>query len=198
MVMGHGGAIGDALFSSTQRRVLGLFFGHPDRSFFATEVVDKVKSGTGAVQRELKKLEHSGLVTVKRVGNQKHYQANPDSPVYEELRGLVVKTVGIVGPLEDAIRTLKPTPALALVYGSVAKDEFDSKSDVDVLVVSDDLTLESVLAAFAPAEQLIGRRVNPTLYSLGEYRERKEKGAHFLNSVLAGPTIVLLGDVNLE
>lgn len=198
MVMEHGGVIGDALFSSTQRRVLGLIFGHPDRSFFTTEVVEKVKAGTGAVQRELKKLEQSGLVTVKRVGSQKHYQANSDSPVYHELRGLVVKTVGIVGPLEKSLRSLNPVPALALIYGSVAKDEFAASSDVDLLVVSDDLTLEALLAAFAPAEEQLGRRINPTLYTAAEYRERKEQGAHFLTSVLRGPTIVLLGDVDLE
>jgi hypothetical protein len=88
----------DALFTSTQQRVLALLFGQPDRTFFATEIIDLAKSGRGAVQRELGRLADSGLVTVTRLGSQKHFQANSDAPVFEELRSIVVKTVGLVEP----------------------------------------------------------------------------------------------------
>ena len=86
-------SLADALFTATQQRVLGLLFGEPDRSFYTSELIDRIGAGSGAVQRELKRLAESGLVTVKRIGNQKHYQANPDSPVYVELCGLVQKAV---------------------------------------------------------------------------------------------------------
>ena len=90
-------SLADALFTATQQRVLALLFGEPERSFYTSELIDRIGAGSGAVQRELKRLAESGLVTVKRIGNQKHYQANPDSPVFNELCGLVRKTVGLAG-----------------------------------------------------------------------------------------------------
>ncbi|WP_456372258.1 winged helix-turn-helix domain-containing protein, partial [Thiolapillus sp.] len=98
--------LADALFTATQQRVLALLFGEPGRSFYTYELIDRIGAGSGAVQRELKRLAESGLVTVKRIGNQKHYQANPDSPVFEELCGLVRKTVGLAGPIREALEPL--------------------------------------------------------------------------------------------
>jgi hypothetical protein len=86
--------IADALFSATQQRVLALLFGQPGRSFFTNELIGLVGAGSGAVQREVKRLVESGLVTVTRLGSQKHYQANPAAPIFEELRGIVTKTLG--------------------------------------------------------------------------------------------------------
>src|SRR2546423_2959892 len=87
--------LADALFSKVQQRVLALIFGHPERSFYASEIMRTVRSGTGAVERELSRLERSGLVSAQWIGNQKHYRANRDSPVFKELRGLVAKTLGV-------------------------------------------------------------------------------------------------------
>ena len=90
-----GNGLADALFSAVQQRLLGLLFGHPERSFYAKEIVKALQSGTGAVTRELQKLENSGLVSAERIGNQKHYRANVQSPIYQDLRGIVQKTVGL-------------------------------------------------------------------------------------------------------
>ena len=95
--------LSDALFSNVKQRVLALIFGHPERSFYISEIVRNVHSGTGAVERELARLEQSGLVSVKRIGNQKHYQANHESPIFEELRAIVLKTVGLVDPLRKSL-----------------------------------------------------------------------------------------------
>ncbi len=92
--MSHSLSLSDALFSKVQQRVLALIFTHPERSFYTSEIVRNVRSGVGAVERELSKLERSGLVSVERIGNQKHYRANRAAPIFEELRGLVEKTVG--------------------------------------------------------------------------------------------------------
>src|SRR5947209_7016055 len=89
-------SLSNALFSKVQQRVLALIFTHPERSFYTSEIVRNVGSGVGAVERELSKLERSGLVSVERIGNQKHYHANQSAPIFEELRGLVAKTVGVV------------------------------------------------------------------------------------------------------
>lgn len=185
--------LADALFSGTQQRVLGLLFGQPGRSFFATELIGLVGAGSGVVQRELRRLAESGLVVVTRVGNQKHYQANRDAPVFEELRGLVAKTVGLVDPLRSALATLGNRIRLALVYGSVAKRSETATSDIDVLIVADDLTLEEVYAAIERAEQRLARRVNTTLYTPAEFVRRRKSGNPFLAKVLAGETLPLIG-----
>lgn len=111
----------DALFTKTQQRVLALLFGQPERSFFATELMELAKSGRGAVQRELGRLTDSGLVMVTSLGNQKHFQANPAAPVFQELRGIVLKTIGLLEPLGDALAPLTKRIELALVYGATAK-----------------------------------------------------------------------------
>ncbi len=90
---GRGKSLADALFTGTQQRVLGLLFGQPTRSFYANELIGLAGAGSGAVQRELARLTQSGLLTVRPVGNQKHYQANPDSPLFAELCSIAQKAL---------------------------------------------------------------------------------------------------------
>ena len=190
-------SITDALFSRTQQRVLGLLFGAPERSFFATEIIERAGAGRGSVQRELERLADSGLVTVTRVGNQKHYQANATAPVFGELRSLILKTSGIADPIRQALRPLARKIDLALVYGSVARGEAHAGSDVDLLVVSDDLLLEQLYARVLAAEKTLGRRINPTLYTPEEFRKRRQNSS-FVQKVLAGPVIPLIGTIDAE
>ena len=186
-------SLAGALFSSTHQRVLALIFGQPQRSFFATEIIGRVGAGSGAVQRELKKLADSGLVTVSRVGTQKHYQANADSPIYGELCSLIRKTVGLAEPLRQALDPERDAIQLALIYGSFAKGTDTASSDVDLMIVSDSLTLEQVYRLLRDTEQSLGRKINPTLYTSKEFRQRREKGNPFLQRVLAGETLTLIG-----
>jgi predicted nucleotidyltransferase len=183
----------DALFSSTQRRVLGLLFGQPDRSFFATEIIARVGAGSGAVQRELVKLAGSKLVKVSQKGNQKHYQADPASPIFAELSALIRKTVGLADPIRAVLETKRQAIDIALIYGSVAKQQDTASSDIDVLLVSDSLTLETVYRMLARAEKELGRKINPTLYTKAEFDKRRSSNNAFLRRVFAGETIVLLG-----
>jgi predicted nucleotidyltransferase len=189
-------AMADALFTSTQQRVLGFLFGQPDRSFFVTELVALVDSGRGAVQRELERLAESGLVVVTKVGNQKHYQANQDSPLFEELRSIISKTVGLQEPLRAVLGPLADRISLAAIYGSIAKGREKAASDVDLLIVADKLTLEEVYAALAPVERLLDRRVNPTLYTTKEFTQRRKAKNPFLTRVLDGQTITLIGSLD--
>jgi predicted nucleotidyltransferase len=191
-------SLADALFTSTQQKVLGLLFGQPGRSFFVTEIMGLVKAGSGAVQRELQRLERAGLVSVQMRGNQKHYQANSDSPLFDEICSIVQKTVGLEEPLKAALGSLPGTARLALVYGSVAKRTDTSASDVDLLIVADELTLEDVYAALSATEKLLDRKVNPTLYTSEEFDRRRASGNAFLKRVLSGPVIVLSGTIDDE
>jgi predicted nucleotidyltransferase len=187
-------SIADALFSATQQRVLALLFGQPERSFFTNELIGLVGAGSGAVQREVRRLVESGLVTVTRLGSQKHYQANPAAPIFGELCGIVTKTLGPAEVLRTALAPLGEVVRLALVYGSVAKGSDTALSDIDLLIVSDALTLEQVFGALTPVEQQLGRRVSPTLYTVAEFRRRRTSGNPFLTKVLTGETIRLTED----
>ncbi len=189
-------SLADALFTATQQRVLALLFGEPWRSFYTSELIDRIGAGSGAVQRELKRLAESGLVTVKRIGNQKHYQANPDSPVFSELCGLVRKTVGLAGPIREALEPLADRIRFATIYGSTAKGTDRAASDIDLLIVADGVTLEDIYRVLAPVEEALGRKINPTLYTLKEFEDRKATGNPFLSRVLSGEHIVLIGAEN--
>ena len=185
-------SLADALFTTTQQRMLALLFGQPSRSFFATELIGLTGSGSGAVQRELKRLASSGLVNVTRIGKQKHYQANPGSPVFEELRGLVLKTVAMVQSIRQALEPLADRVALALVYGSVARGADTAASDIDLLIVADQVTLEDIYSTLIPVEADLDRRINSTLYTPQEFADRKATGNAFLAAVLAGEHLVLI------
>ena len=185
--------IADALFSKGRQRVLGVLFGNPGRSFYANEVIALAGSGTGAVQRELIRLEATGLVTATRVGKQKHYQANAAAPVFEELRGLVLKTSGLADVLRTALAPLIGQIGVAFVYGSVAKKQDTAKSDIDLMVVSDSLTYADLFGALEESANRLGRKVNPTVYSTQELAKRRKQGNAFVTRVLAQPKIWLIG-----
>ena len=123
--------VADALFTSTQQKVLAILFGQPDRSFFATELISLAGAGSGAVQRELARLSESGLLTVHKVGNQKHFQANHESPIFNEVRQIVSKTFGLSAPLKDALRPIEDVIKLAVVFGSVARKTDTATSDIE-------------------------------------------------------------------
>lgn len=184
----------DALFPAVRQRVLAVLFGSPDRSFYANELIALARSGTGAVQRELASLLAAGLVTVRDQGNQKHYQANAASPVFAELRGLVLKTVGLADVLRAALAPLEDQVAAAFVYGSVARQQDTAASDVDVLIVSDALGYAEVFGALEGAAQTLGRIINPTLYTRAELARRRAQDNAFVTRVLDQPRIWLMGD----
>ena len=189
-------SLADALFSGTRQRVLGLLFGQPERSFFATELIALAGAGSGGVQRELQRFTDAGLVTVSRVGNQKHYQANPEAPIFTEVCSIAAKTFALAGPLITALKPLQKRIELALVYGSVASGRDRAKSDIDILIVADGLTLENVYAALAKTEKQLARPVNPTLYTRAEFERRRKANNPFLAKVLAGKTLPLIGALN--
>lgn len=188
-----GASLADALFTGTQQRVLGLLFGQPERSYYATELIGLAGSGSGAVQRELARLVQSGLITVRPVGNQKHYQANPDSPLFTELRGIAQKTVGLAEPLRLALAPLAAQIRAAFVYGSVAKRQDTAASDIDLMLISDTLTYGDTFAALEAASGRLGRSLNPTILSSKEIAKRVKADNVFVKRVLSQPKIWLIG-----
>lgn len=186
-------SLADTLFSKTQQKVLGALFGQPERSFYATQLIEMVGGGSGAVQRELAQLEASGLISATRIGNQKHYQGNRESPIFEELRGIVLKTFGVADVLRTALDPLAGRIDAAFIYGSVAKGSDTAKSDVDVMIVGSDISYPDVIEALSKIEKQLGRAVNPTIYKKDELQRKLAAGNSFLERVLKQPRIYLMG-----
>ncbi len=185
--------LADALFPRVRQRVLALLYGNPGRSFFSNEVVALAQSGTGAVQRELASLASAGLLTVTAQGNQKHYQANTAAPVFDELRGLVLKTSGLVDVLRTGLAPLAMQMDVAFVYGSVPKGNDTAASDIDLMVVSDTLGYADIFGGLEDAATRLGRKVNPTLYTRAELAKRVNQKNAFATRVLAQPKLWVIG-----
>ena len=185
--------LSDALFTQTQQRVLGHLFGQPGRQSTVSELIQATGAGSGAVQRELARLAGSGLLRVEKSGNQKLYSANPDSPIHEELVAIVRKTFGLAEPLKEALAPLGGQLDLAFIYGSVARGEDTSASDIDLLLVSETLGYADVMVALHPAIERLGRQVNPTIYTRDELARRIRDGNAFITKLLAQPKLWLIG-----
>lgn len=188
--------LADALFSKAQQRVLGLLFVNADRSFYTNEIMRFVDSGIGVVQRELEKLAASGLVTVQKIGNQKHYQASHDAPIFEELRGIMVKTVGLADILRLALLPLSDRIQAAFVYGSIAKGSDTARSDIDVLIIGKDLAYADVYGVLSEYEAQLRRPVNPSIYSVDELQRKLADDNTFVSRVLEQPKIFLIGSID--
>ncbi|HEY8905185.1 MAG TPA: transcriptional regulator, partial [Rhodoferax sp.] len=186
-------SLADALFPKVRQRILAVLFGAPDRSFYANEVIALAASGTGAVQRELASLSESGLLTVSKQGNQKHYQANANAPVFAELRSLVLKTMGLADVLRTALSPLATQIDFAFVYGSVARQQDTAQSDVDVMIVSASLGYGEVFGALEDSAVSLGRKVNPTLYTPLDWSKRLAQDSAFVTRVMQQPKIWLIG-----
>lgn len=185
--------LADTLFSKTQQRVLGLLFGNPDRSYYANEIMRFAGAGIGTVQRELERLTAVGLLVASKVGNQKHYQVNRESPIFEELRSIVLKTFGVADVLRGALDPLKQRLRAAFIYGSIAKGTDTARSDVDLMLIGTKLSYTDVIPFLVEAEKRIGRKVKPSIYSAGEFRRKLEQENSFLLNVIRQPKVFLIG-----
>lgn len=185
-------SLAHAVFSDRQARLFRWLFGQPGRSFYLNELLRLTGLSSASLQQELERLTETGVVLSTRRGNMRLFQANPSSPLYPELVSLTRKTCGVQGVLTQSLAPLRPQLAHAWVYGSVARQEDTSASDVDVMLVGVDLSLAQVLQHLHTAEEALGRKVNPTCYTLKEFMLRRAEPDSFVNKVLARPTIDLL------
>lgn len=185
-------SLAHAIFSNRQARLFRWLFGQPERSFFLNELLRLSGLSSASLQQELKRLSESGVLQSKRVGNLRVFKANPASPLYPELVSLTRKTCGVPVVLMQGLEPLRSKLSLALVYGSVAKQEDTSTSDVDVMLVGMDLTLAEVLQHLQSAEMALGRKVNPALYTIKEFEQRRTDPDSFVSRALSQPTIDLL------
>ena len=186
-------SIAAALFSDSQARLFRWLFGQPERSYHLSELRRLSGLGSASLQRELNRLVDAGLVVSERVGNLRRFQANLQSPVYTELVALTRKTLGAEPLLREALQPIAARLQVAFIYGSVAKQTDTAQSDIDLLLVGDDLSLNEILTLLLPLETQLGRKINPNCYTQSEYARRLAEPDSFVNRVLAQPILPLIG-----
>jgi len=186
-------SIGDALFTKTQQRVLGLLYGKPEQSFYTNEIVRLADMGRGTIRRELERLVSAGLLVVTRAGNQHHYRANPGNPVYQELLAIVRKTFGIVDVIHAELAPVYEQIDLAFIYGSIARGEETASSDIDLLVVTDSLAYADLMTVLADAEKSLGRPINPSIYTAEQIKSKLEQKNSFLTRLMEQPKLWVKG-----
>ncbi|MFA5525187.1 MAG: nucleotidyltransferase domain-containing protein [Tissierellales bacterium] len=189
-------SLGDALFTKTQQKLLGLLYSKPDQSFYLNELVRLAGMGKGTVKRELDRMYAAGIVTCTARGNQHHYQANPKCPIYKDLQSIVRKTVGVADVLALALMPISEQIDFAFVYGSIAKGEAKADSDIDLMVITDTLAYADLMAVLSDAEQILRRPVNPTVYSLVQFNDRRKGSNAFITRVMEQPKIWIKGNEN--
>lgn len=185
--------IGSALFGKTRRSLLGLLFTNDKESFYLREIIRTLGLGRGAVQRELARLTGSGLIIRTARGNQVFYQANRQSPVFTELKSLMVKTAGVSDVVRDSLEDVSGQIKVAFLYGSIVMGTDTATSDIDLVVIGS-AGFGDVTEALSAAEDKLGREVNPTVYSVSEFRKKVKEGHHFVTSVQNSPRIIVIGD----
>ena len=187
--------IADSLFTKTQQKVMGLLFRKPDASFYLNEIVRFADMGKGTIKRELDKMTQAGLLTVKRIGNQTHYQANPASPIYDELISISRKTFGLADVIRQALQA-DGSIQYAFIYGSIAKGEDTAQSDIDLMVIGDDLAYTAVMNLLIPIEKELQRPINPSIYTLEDFKKRLDEKNSFIVRVLEQDKINIIGNTN--
>lgn len=187
--------LGEALFTETQQRVLRLLYGQPQRSFYTKEILRLTGMGVGTIKRELDRMYKAGILTLKKVGNQHHYQANPQCPIYQELIGIVKKTVGLVEVLRQALIPLTDKIEHAFVFGSVASGKESADSDIDLMVIGD-VDFAEVIGVLYPVQEILGREINPKLYHHNEWLDLINRNDAFIRDVIKNPHMDVIGTWN--
>lgn len=182
-----------SLFGKTRQALLSLLYCRADEAHLQENLIQHAALGRGTVQRELEFLTRAGVVRRTVRGRQVYFQANPESPIYAELRGLVVKTAGVADALRVALAPLAERIHVAFIYGSLAKGQERRASDVDVMVIGE-VSFAETSEALGKAQKSIGREVNPSVYAPADFRAKLAAKHHFLRSVMEGEKIFLIGD----
>lgn len=181
----------DALLPKTRQGILAALLGQPQKTWYVSEIARRMGVPSSSLQRELQDLTKAGILKTHRQGRMAYYQANTDSPVFSDLRGLILKTAGLVDVLAGVLKPLAARLQLVFVYGSIASGSEQSDSDIDLMVVGKVAPAELALP-LRRARQLLGRDINPTVYTPAEFDKKRTSKDHFLSQVLAKPRLLVL------
>jgi len=181
------------LGSKLRAKVLGWLFSHPDERYFVRQLTSLVKEDSTNVSRELARLEKTGILVTTTEGKQKYYQANRQSPLFNELHGLMLKTVGVADIIKKALEPRMADIKLAFIFGSVARSTDDRRSDIDLMMVGK-ISFGDAVSLLTPAEQKLGCEVNLVVYPIAEFKKKVKEDHHFVKTVLEDEKIFMIGD----
>jgi DNA-binding transcriptional ArsR family regulator len=182
----------DALLPKTRQGILAAMFVQPEKAWYVSELARRMRVPSSSLQRDLRDLTKAGILKNHRQGQMAFYQANRDSPVFPDLRGLLLKTAGLVDVLADDLKPLAAKLRLAFVYGSIASGQEQSDSDIDLMVVGSVAPAELALP-LRHARELLGREIKPTVYAPAEFAKKRAAKEHFLTTVLTKPKLFVIG-----
>ncbi|MBI5752542.1 MAG: nucleotidyltransferase domain-containing protein [Hydrogenophilales bacterium] len=181
------------LFGTYRQRVLGLLLLNPEQSYHVREIARLTNTAAGTLHKELARLAEAGLLVRNKTGNQVRYSANRDCPVFEELASILRKTSGLVDVLAEALSPVKSMVNLVFVFGSLARGEQQPGSDVDVMLVGS-LGFADAVQILHPVQASLQREINPVVYSLDEFRQRRSRADSFILEVLSKPKLFVVGN----
>lgn len=181
------------LFGTYRQRVLGLLLLNPGRSYYVREIARLTNTAAGTLHKELARLAGAGVLNRESVGNQVRYSANRNCPVFEELASILRKTSGLVDVLAEALSPVEKKISLAFVFGSLARGEQQSGSDVDVMLVGK-IKFADAVRVLHSVQETLQREVNPVVYSLDEFNRRTKSGDSFIREVLSKPKLFIVGN----
>ena len=184
--------LGTLFFGAYRRQVLGLLLLHPDESFHLREIARATNTQPGTLRRELTQLADAGVLSREKVGNLVRYKADSTCPIYDELRGILKKTAGVADVLREALAPLNDKISVAFVYGSVASGAERRVSDIDVMVVGR-ASFEEVVGALHACQERLRREINPTVYSLAEFRRKANEKSSFVARALRESKLFIQG-----
>ena len=185
--------LSNALFTTTQQNVLGLLYTQPERSFYIKEILRLTGMGVATIKRELDRMLAAGILRMTRIGNQHHYQANSECPIFLELSGIIKKTFGIRETISSALSSLSGKIEWAFIYGSVAAGKETTESDIDLMIVGD-IGFSEVVGLLNPLRETLGREINPKIYDEEEWNTMKIKENPFVQEILLKPRIDVIGN----
>ncbi len=184
--------LSDILFGEYRKRILGLLLLHPEQGYHVRELARLTNTSAGTLHKELSKLSDAGILQSKKVGNQQHYSANVQCPIFEELASIFRKTSGLADVIADALSSVKDQIQLAMVFGSVARGEAQANSDIDVMVIGD-IGFGDVVGMLHESQATLKREINPVVYSVDSFKSRVEKSDSFIKEILNKPKLFIIG-----
>ena len=181
------------LFGKTRQAVLAFLYLRSESSFYTKQILDALRIGRGTVQRELKNLTDTGIIVREVQGRQVYYRANEKCTIFNELRSIVRKTFGVADVLRQSLKPRADKMQVAFIFGSVARSVDDRRSDIDIMVVGR-ITFGDVVSLLKPAEETVGREINPVVYPVTEFKKKVKEDHHFVRTVLEEEKIFVIGD----
>lgn len=185
----------DTLFSKTKQNILSTTILNPDKWWYLSDLAKTIDTSPSSLQRDLLNMTSTGILEKRQEGNRIYYRANKECPVFDELQGIIVKTVGIRDKLVSALKPLSKKIRIAFIFGSIARREEMSISDVDIMIIGE-TTISEVVKRLKPVEKIIDREINPTVYKINEFKKGLIDKSNFLMEVIEGEKVFIIGNEN--